>query len=185
MVLGSNRSGRTATIVRLVCHEFHDDYWHDPTIEDQYRKYLEVDGSTAKLDIYDPWPGEDYSEIKDEMIRRSNGFVLIYSIIDRVSFDKAKSQYTEILQQKDDERFDLVLVGNKVDLCDGNSSRHHGRQVSYREGEELAREWNIPFFEQSAKENVNVFQTFESLIRLMREPREVVVEPESKGCAVM
>ncbi len=50
------------------------------------------------------------------------------------------------------ETVQKVLVGNKADMPD--------RQVSTEEGEELARQNGIPFFESSAKENLNISEIF-------------------------
>ena len=47
----------------------------------------------------------------------------------------------------------VVLVGNKCDLEDQ-------RAVKYGEGEELAKIWDCPFFETSAKIKLNVEGTF-------------------------
>lgn len=55
----------------------------------------------------------------------------------------------------------LVLVGNKCDLA-------HERQVSQQEGLAVAREWGCPFFESSAKDNVNVEESFFALVRAVR-----------------
>lgn len=43
-----------------------------------------------------------------------------------------------------------ILVGNKSDMDKGR------RAVSYGAGEQLAREYGIPFFETSAKTGSNV-----------------------------
>lgn len=47
----------------------------------------------------------------------------------------------------------VVLVGNKCDLIDS-------RQVSYERGKALADEFGWPFFETSAKQNINVTEAF-------------------------
>ena len=45
------------------------------------------------------------------------------------------------------------MVGNKCDM-------EEKRKVSYEEGHELARHYEIPFLETSAKNSVNVEQSF-------------------------
>ena len=54
-----------------------------------------------------------------------------------------------------------ILIGNKMDLAEQ-------RQVSIEEGTELAQKLNMPFFETSAKEKINVAQPFEEICRLIR-----------------
>ncbi len=53
----------------------------------------------------------------------------------------------------------MVLVGNKVDL-------EQERQVSTGEGAELAREWDLPFFETSAKNRINIQECITKLVQI-------------------
>jgi len=46
-----------------------------------------------------------------------------------------------------------VLVGNKID-------KENARQVSKEEGEELAKHYNIPYLETSARNNICVEDSF-------------------------
>lgn len=55
-----------------------------------------------------------------------------------------------------------VLCGNKCDL-------EMSRAVSQQEGEGYAAQVNIPFFETSAKDDINVHEAIHELIR--RTPR--------------
>ncbi len=56
-----------------------------------------------------------------------------------------------------------MLVGNK---CDIEASR---RQVTPEQGQNLAEQWRIPFFETSAKTNVNNVECFYELVRQIRK----------------
>lgn len=49
----------------------------------------------------------------------------------------------------------MVICGNKCDL--------QGREVAREEGEQLAAELGVPYMETSAKDNLNVEETFGSL----------------------
>jgi len=52
-----------------------------------------------------------------------------------------------------------VLVANKYDL-EGDA-----KKVAYEQGEEMAKQYGMPFFETSAKTNHNVEMAFEALAR--------------------
>ena len=71
--------------------------------------------------------------------------LLIYSITSRSSFENLSNFRKRFQKEKEREWLPIVLVGNKCDLEDD-------RQVTREEGEELAKEWDIPFFEVSAKD---------------------------------
>ncbi len=47
---------------------------------------------------------------------RGEGFVLVYSINDRDSFDCISHYHQQIMRVKDSESVPIVLVGNKCDL---------------------------------------------------------------------
>ena len=70
--------------------------------------------------------------------------------------------YEEIITQKRDNRFPMVLVGNKADLDD---DRVVDKSIGFR----LSREWGIPYYETSARRRTNVHQVFEEVTARMME----------------
>lgn len=78
-----------------------------------------------------------------------NGYVLVYSISSKSSFDMIKIIRDKILDFTGLETVPCVIVGNKSDL-------NIQRQVTTQEGLELAQQWNCPFVETSAKHDENV-----------------------------
>jgi len=53
----------------------------------------------------------------------------------------------------------VILVGNK---CDESENQ---RKVDKAEGQSLANEFNVPFFETSAKDNLYINELFEETAR--------------------
>lgn len=99
--------------------------------------------------------------MRQTWIRGSQAVLLVYSIISRRSFEELSRFYNLVLEAKDDVSFPMVLVGNKSDLPDQ-------REVDIKEGQYLAESWGIPFFETSAKTNVNVTECFYQCVREIR-----------------
>ena len=116
VVLGAGAVGKSSLTVRYVTGDFLDEY--DPTIEDYYRKLVEVDGEPAYMDILDTAGQEEFSSMQDEFFRQGKGFLLIYSIISKDSFEHAKTLRDKIKRARDDpdKKLALVLCGNKCDL---------------------------------------------------------------------
>jgi GTPase KRas protein len=54
--------------------------------------------------------------MRDQYIRDGEGFMLVYSITQRESFEEMTSVYDNILRVKDRDSVPAVLVGNKCDL---------------------------------------------------------------------
>ena len=176
MVYGRVGVGRSALAVRLLRKHFIE--YYDPTIvEDNYCNKLTVDGKEFVLDILDVSSEDDYVIQKVSNMKQARGFLLVYDITDRSSFDVIDSCCDEILKarQKETNRSELqiVICGNKCDLFDK-------RQVETSEGEEFARSRGYDFFETSTKTGENVEEAFAALVRrVIKQPVEQ--GPENKG----
>ncbi|RLN48101.1 hypothetical protein BBJ28_00014753, partial [Nothophytophthora sp. Chile5] len=99
VVLGSGGVGKSALTIRLVTDNFLEDY--DPTIEDSYRKQTTIDNSPALLDILDTAGQEEYTSMQDQWMREGKGFLLVYSVSSRSSFDDISAFKDKILRAKD------------------------------------------------------------------------------------
>ena len=161
VVVGSGGVGRSALAVQLIHNQFIDEW--DPTIEDVFRKQLRVDGEDCVMEILDSslMGGEEYSLV-EQYLKPGQGFMIVYSIIRRESFEEITYFKDRILKAQDSKKVALVVVGNKWDLEDD-------REVATSEGEELARSFGCPFMETSAKTKVNVEESWYQVIREIRK----------------
>jgi GTPase KRas protein len=91
-----------------------------------------IDGEVAPLDILDTAGQEEYFAMREQYMRSSHGFVLVYSITSHQSFEEISTFQQQILWVKDKYYFPRIVVGNHCD-------RENGRQVSKKEGAALAR----------------------------------------------
>ncbi|AET40108.1 Ras family protein Ecym_5349 [Eremothecium cymbalariae DBVPG len=160
VVVGGGGVGKSALTIQLIQSHFVDEY--DPTIEDSYRKQVVIDGQVSILDILDTAGQEEYSAMREQYMRTGEGFLLVYSVTSRTSFEELMTYYQQILRVKDVDYVPIFVVGNKSDLEDE-------RQVSYEEGVNLAKHFNASFLETSAKQAINVEDSFYGLARLVRD----------------
>ena len=49
-------------------------------------------------------------------MRSGEGFLLVFSVTDRTSFEEVSRFHKQILRVKDRDEFPIMLVGNKADL---------------------------------------------------------------------
>ncbi|PKU28184.1 ras-related protein rap-2a [Limosa lapponica baueri] len=87
VVLGSGGVGKSALTVQFVTGTFIEKY--DPTIEDFYRKEIEVDSSPSVLEILDTAGTEQFASMRDLYIKNGQGFILVYSLVNQQSFQVA------------------------------------------------------------------------------------------------
>ena len=83
------------------------------------------------------------------------------------SFNHVES-WIEQIRENGDDGVVLVLVGNKEDM-------EEKRQVSRKQGDDLALKYRMRFYEVSAKENRGIREMFEGLTR------EVMARNEKRG----
>eukprot|EP01117_Protostelium_nocturnum_P012813 TRINITY_DN4749_c0_g1_i1.p1 TRINITY_DN4749_c0_g1~~TRINITY_DN4749_c0_g1_i1.p1 ORF type:complete len:187 (-),score=60.56 TRINITY_DN4749_c0_g1_i1:121-681(-) len=178
VVLGSGGVGKSALTVQFVQGIFVEKY--DPTIEDSYRKQVEIDGTQCMLEILDTAGTEQFTAMRDLYMKNGQGFVLVYSIIAQSTFNDLGDLREQILRVKDKDVVPMVLVGNKCDLQDQ-------RVITSDQGEELARKFGCTFLEASAKTCVMVNQIFEDLIRQINRIEPVVKGTTKKkgGCLLL
>ena len=165
VVLGAGAVGKTSTIYRFVEDRFYYYEYGDP-MEDYFFKSIEIDGYRYDLDIQDTQGQDQFTALRDHWIREADALILMYTIRSLRTFEFTKEIYRKILRQKEDVRFDLILVGNMNDVPDGD------RQVTHEMGKKLADEWNVPFIEQSAKTGHNVQEAWELLVKDYMDPKE-------------
>ncbi|XP_010184834.1 PREDICTED: ras-related protein Rap-2c, partial [Mesitornis unicolor] len=159
VVLGSGGVGKSALTVQFVTGTFIEKY--DPTIEDFYRKEIEVDSSPSVLEILDTAGTEQFASMRDLYIKNGQGFILhIYSEASGFFDQDIKPMRDQIVRVKRYEKVPLILVGNKVDL-------ESEREVLSAEGRALAQEWGCPFMETSAKSKTMVDELFAEIVRQM------------------
>jgi len=177
VVLGAGGVGKSALTVQFVQGIFVEKY--DPTIEDSYRKQVEVDGDQYMLEILDTAGTEQFTAMRDLYMKNGQGFVLVYSIIAQSTFNDLSDMREQILRVKDTDKVPMILVGNKCDLNDQ-------RIISAEQGKELSDKWGCTFIEASAKAKINVDQIFHTLIRKINEMHPIKPQKKnSKGCELL
>ncbi|XP_066500173.1 ras-related protein Rab-3C isoform X3 [Hoplias malabaricus] len=102
---------------------------------------------------------ERYRTITTAYYRGAMGFILMYDITNEESFAAVQDWSTQIKTYSWDNA-QVILVGNKCDM-------EEERIVSVDSGRLLAEQLGFEFFETSAKENINVKQTFERLVDII------------------
>jgi len=175
-VLGKGVVGKSSLTYRFINYEAPQE--HDPTIEDRYKSNINIDGQDYEVEILDTAGEEDYQNMIDMWISFGDGFLLVFAINDRESFDLLKVKYQRVLKGKHGNKCPMLLVGNKQDL-------EKERKVSYNEAKGQADSWGIEYIETSAKTNFNCKEAFERVARRITNSKSLDSLDKRKCCLII
>ena len=173
MVLGAGGVGKSSITVQFVQGVYVESY--DPTIEDSYRKQIEIDGRACDLEILDTAGVAQFTAMRELYIKSGKGFLLVYSVTDENSLQELLALREQVLRIKDSESVPMVLIGNKCDLDDD-------RVISIDDGMNVSQQWGlVPFYETSAMYKTNVDEAFIDVVRqVMRKEAQVSAEKKQQ-----
>jgi len=157
-VIGSGGVGKSCLTAQFVQGVFIESY--DPTIEDSYRKVIDVDGRQVVLEIMDTAGTEQFTSMREFYMRDAHWFLLVFSITSMSSLQELAELREQIVQIKHgDPNIPIVLVGNKCDL-------EEDRVVSRSRAFQVSQAWgNVPYYETSARRRQNVTEVFVDVCR--------------------
>ncbi|XP_075727426.1 ras-related and estrogen-regulated growth inhibitor isoform X2 [Rhipicephalus microplus] len=178
-----------ALVVRFLTKRYIGEYDHQT--ENRYKSEMMVDGEPVLFEILDTCPRSEDELPRDEILQWADGFMLVYSIVDRASF-----RYLGLLRRHLNNTLPnlhravtLSNTGGGPAGAGGGGGAHqpqtqqtpvpapvcivankadliHLRQVSTEEGEILAKDADDGFIELTASEQVHqVAQAFADLCR--------------------
>lgn len=134
-------------------------YRYDPTIEDSYSVTRTIDGTTYSLSLTDTAGQEEYRGLWSSSNLTSDAFLLVYDITSASTLDQLE-YFNSLIDMERETRTEkgatlpvCIVAGNKCDL-------QSLRQVGARQGLEWARSRGYGFMETSAREMVNIEETF-------------------------
>jgi len=161
-ILGTGGAGKSALVVQFVHSHYCEIY--DPTIEDIYRRQWEVDGCIALADILDTAGQDEYTALRSTWFTGSDGFLLVYNMCSRTSYEDAKGFLEQIKRHNDDSPTPFMVVATHADMASE-------RAVSPEEGQLFAKDCGqySGYIEVSNKDRTNVDETFSELVRLVRK----------------
>ncbi|KAH9965906.1 small GTPase superfamily [Russula dissimulans] len=174
-VLGSRSVGKSSLVMQFTENQFIESYY--PTIENTSTKSVSYKGVDYDCDIIDTAGQDEYSILNSKHAIGIHGFVLVYSVTSRNSFDMIQIVYDKIINFCGIKEIPCVIVGSKIDLSQ--------RQVSPGEGEDLAKANHAAWIETSAKNNINVAKVFELCLAEIERQAPSKAEPHTRPCLIM
>ncbi|XP_058396189.1 ras-related protein Rab-7b isoform X1 [Diceros bicornis minor] len=166
IIIGALGVGKTSLLHQYVHKTFYEDY--QTTLGASIlSKIIILDDTTLKLQprgaaalrfqIWDTGGQERFRSMVSTFYKGSDGCILAFDVTDLESFEALDTWRGDVLAKTIpmEQSYPMVVLGNKIDLAD--------RQVPREVAQGWCKEKDIPYFEVSAKNDINVVQAFEML----------------------
>jgi len=167
----------SSLVKQFIENHFVDSYY--PTIESTFVKSVVYKGVEYDCHIIDTAGQDEYTPINSQYAIGIHGYILVYSITSKNSFNLIQGVYDKIINFCGLPKIACVIVGSKSDLS-------MSRQVDSADGERLAKQNDCAWVETSAKNNINISKVFELCLQEIEKitgPSQA--EPPSKTCLIM
>ena len=154
LIIGDSQVGKTSLLLNYIDKIFPEE--HISTIGVEYKeKFIKKDDFNVKLQVWDTAGQERFRSITKSIYRNTNGVLFVYDITNKESFVNVKNWI------KDTENMDKdikgVIIGNKIDL-------EEKRVIAKEDLEEIGNKFKMPVLEVSAKNGININESFDKLV---------------------
>jgi small GTP-binding protein len=186
LLLGDSSVGKTCILLRYDDETFTEN--HISTIGVDYiTKIIETENvylkdnkeldnknknKNIKLQIWDTAGQDKFRCITKNYFRGSNGIMLIFDITNPLSLKNIKNWVNQIRESLSDEVC-ITLIGNKSDL-------DNKRIINFEDAEKIAKDFNMDYYETSAKMNINIKEAFKNLMEKMLNKYNEKLEKEKE-----
>ena len=152
ILLGETGVGKTNLIRVFFGMEFKENFVSSSS-SDCFEGDLKYNDKSYKFFLWDTAGQERYRAINRMFFKDAKIILIVYSIIDKHSFDEVDFWIKYVKENIKDEKYIIALIANKNDL-------YEKQIVMDEEGREAAEKYNIDFLTTSAKTDAVTFKEF-------------------------
>mmetsp|Transcript_25707 Transcript_25707/g.56691 ORF Transcript_25707/g.56691 Transcript_25707/m.56691 type:complete len:224 (+) Transcript_25707:96-767(+) len=160
--LGDVSTGKTSLIQQFMYRKFDATYQATVGVDFMSKVICREGRGAVRLQLWDTAGQERFRALIPGYLRDASACIIVYDITSRSSFSSVSSWVEMVLQDRDRETLTLALVGNKLDL-------EAQRVVRIEEGEALAKDSGMLFFEASARTAERVDAVFDGVAHALAD----------------
>ena len=178
LLLGDMSVGKSCLLLRFCDNSYQEAHLTTIGLDFRLKTINLNDNRKVKIQIWDTAGEDRFRSITRNYYKGAKGILLIFDVTDKETFGHVRD-WIEKIHEESPEKITIFLVGNKIDKNDE-------RVISNEEGKKIAEEFNISYFETSAKCNIGVEEVFTHLVKevdsiYMKEHKE---EVENKALSI-
>jgi Ras-related protein Rab-2A len=190
IIVGDSAVGKSCILNQFVQNYFNPHHDFTVGVEFGARILTMQNGDKIKLQIWDTAGQEVYLSIIKSYFKGANGAILCYDITRYDTFNHI-IHWLDQVKQEAKQDCKLILIGTKCDL-------EHKREVSVKDGQELAAKYNMEFFETSSKTKVNIEECFTKLTTICYDtlcdkqelnslipPNTLILKEKKRTCCII
>jgi small GTP-binding protein len=181
--IGRTTVGKTSIVQCAISGERARDETRPTVAANFVTKDHTFNGVTAVLQIWDTAGQEKYRSMTPLYFRGASVAVLVFSVIDAISFSEIKAWHTSVTEVV--PFVSVILVGNKCDCKEA-------RIITTEQADDTARDIHACYCETSAKEGTGIQDLFDlivselanqnSEVKKTGENREILGQSENGDC---
>ena len=157
ITLGDSMVGKTSLILRYLENTFSSNYLSTIGF-DIKKKFIKFEnGDKIKLIIHDTAGQERFKSLSANYIKKTNGILIIYDITNKQSFINVEN-WIKCAKEEITKEIPIYLVGNKSDL-------EEERMIKTEDGDNIAIQYGLKFYETSCQNGNNVEKCFTDLAK--------------------
>lgn len=154
-LLGNSAVGKTALTKRYFNNFFHEGMTTTIGMDVQ-KRIIAINDTMYRFEVWDTAGQNQFRKIPQKHFNKVDGFLIIFDVTNRTSF-QAMIEWAKDIKEEAQPNALVYLIGNKID-------KRHERKVTVQEGEELAKELGIKYYEISCKFGLNIMEVMTNMV---------------------